>query len=121
MRLSSSTIAGLISVFALAAADAATAKDIAPASSVFADPAAIHRYKTIMAEVIRRHTPNRATIGQGRATCFFHVGKDGAISVVEATGSSPAHAALARRIIESLRAPPPPGGPFDAEQSFHFN
>lgn len=113
-------VAGLISVFSLAAARAVAAKDRAPAPSLAADPSAIHRYKSIMAEVIRRRTPNRTTIGRGEASCSFHVGKAGDITIVKVTGSSPAHATLARSVIEFMRAPPPPGGPFDAEQSFHF-
>jgi protein TonB len=122
MRLSSLTIAGLISVSVLAAADAA-AKPRAPVESAAnaSVSAADHMYKSLLAQAIRRHTPRRATIGRGGAFCKFLVGKSGGITIIAASGSSPAHATLARRIIESLRAPPPPNGAFVASQSFHFN
>lgn len=118
MRLSSLTIAGLISVCVLAAADAA-AKPRAPVEHASVS-AADHMYKSLLAQAIRRHTPRRATIGRGDAFCKFFVGKSGGITIMVASGSSPAHATLARRIIESLRAPPPPNGAFVAYQSFHF-
>ncbi|WP_156967962.1 hypothetical protein [Methylosinus sp. PW1] len=83
--------------------------------------AADHLYKSLLAQAIRRHTPRRATIGRGDAFCKFLVGKSGGITIIAASGSSPAHATLARRIIESLRAPPSPDGAFVASQSFHFD
>ncbi|WP_331938743.1 energy transducer TonB [Methylosinus sp.] len=119
MRLSSfCMVAGLISVSALGAAAAKDRAHAAPSRS--AAPAIVQGYKSLLAMAIRRHTPSLQSIGRGHAFCSFEVGRDGRIIILEATGSSPAHAMLARRIIESVHAPPPPGGPFHAEQSFHF-
>lgn len=121
MRLPSLRVAGLISVSVLAVADAAAKPraPVQPAANASVS-AADHLYKSLLAQAIRRHTPRRVTIGRGDAFCKFLVGKSGGITIMAASGSSPAHATLARRIIESLRAPPPPNGAFVAYQSFHF-
>jgi hypothetical protein len=115
-------VAGLISVSALGAAGGADAqpRPLDRPTDRYPDSSADHRYKTLLAEAIRRHTPRHVTIGGGEAFCFFRVGHDGGVIIVTATGSSPAHAMLARRVIESVRAPPPPNGAFNASQSFHF-
>lgn len=78
-------------------------------------------YKALLAAAIRQHTPGNSALGEGTATVSFHVTASGGVTGVSATGSTPAHAALARRIIGSLHAPPPPDGAFFASQSFHFH
>lgn len=78
-------------------------------------------YKALLAAAIRSHTPGSSALGEGTAHCSFHVTAGGGITSVSASGSSPAHAALARRILASVHAPPPPGGAFFASQSFHFH
>ncbi|TDX67235.1 protein TonB [Methylosinus sp. sav-2] len=78
-------------------------------------------YKALLAAAIRSHTPGASALGEGTAHCSFHVTAGGGITSVSASGSSPAHAALARRILGSVHAPPPPGGAFFASQSFHFH
>lgn len=78
-------------------------------------------YKALLAAAIRRHTPGTSALGAGTATCSFHVGAGGGISGVSASGSSAAHAALARQIVSSVHAPPPPGGAFSASQHFNFH
>lgn len=78
-------------------------------------------YKALLAAAIRSHTPGSSALGEGTAQCSFHVTAGGGITSVSASGSSPAHAALARRILASVHAPPPPGGAFFASQSFHFH
>ena len=77
-------------------------------------------YKGLLAAEIRRHTPAVTSLGEGTATVVFHVAAGGGIAGVSASGSTAAHAALARRIIGSVHAPPPPGGGFSASQIFHF-
>lgn len=68
-----------------------------------------------------RRMPRRAELGQGEARCLFKVNTDGGINVVSVSGSSPAHAAMARQILESVHAPPPRRGAFYASQTFHFH
>jgi protein TonB len=78
-------------------------------------------YKALLAAAIRRHTPGTTTLGAGTAHCSFHVSSSGAITGISASGSSPAHAALARHILGSVHAPPPPSGAFYATQKFNFD
>lgn len=78
-------------------------------------------YKALLAAAIRSHTPGSSAVGEGTAQCSFHVSAGGGITGISASGSSPAHAALARRILASVHAPAPPGGGFFASQSFHFH
>lgn len=78
-------------------------------------------YKALLAKAIREHTPGSSALGEGTAQCSFHVTASGGITAISASGSSPAHAALARRILSSVHAPPPPDGGFFASQSFHFH
>lgn len=78
-------------------------------------------YKALLIAAIRRHVPASTAAGEGTANVSFHVTASGAITGVNATGSTPAHAALARRIIASVHAPPPPDGAFFASQNFHFH
>jgi hypothetical protein len=69
---------------------------------------------------LRRHTPAFTSLGPGAAyvTMYVHVG--GGISPVSASGSTPAHAALARQIVSASRGPAHCGEVF-ASQSFKFN
>lgn len=78
-------------------------------------------YKALLAAAIRRHTPATSSAGEGSASVTFHVTAGGGITGISATGSTPAHAALARRIMASVHAPPPPDGGFFASQNFHFH
>ncbi len=78
-------------------------------------------YAALLAVAIRRHTPTATSIGAGTAHVSFHVNAFGAIVGISASGSSPAHAALARRILTSVHAPPPPGGSFFGVQNFIFD
>lgn len=77
-------------------------------------------YKALLAAAIRRHSPGSTAIGVGTAHCSFYVTASGAITGISASGTTPALAALARQIIASVHAPPPPGGAFHATQSFNF-
>lgn len=77
-------------------------------------------YKALLAAAIRRHTPGSTSVGEGSADVSFHVTSGGGITGISASGSTPAHAALARRIMASVHAPAPPGGAFFASQHFHF-
>jgi protein TonB len=78
-------------------------------------------YKALLAAAIRRHSPTVTALGEGTADCSFHVTASGGITGISASGSSPAHAALARHVLASVHAPPPPGGGFHASQHFHFH
>ena len=78
-------------------------------------------YAALLAIAIRRHTPSATSIGAGAARVRFHVNAFGAVVGISVSGSSPAHAALARRIVTSIHAPPPPGGPFFGVQNFIFD
>lgn len=78
-------------------------------------------YGALLAAAIRRYVPATTALGEGSASVSFHVTAGGGISGISASGSTPAHAALARRIIASVRAPPPPGGDFFASQGFQFH
>ena len=78
-------------------------------------------YAALLAIAIRRHTPTATSVGSGTARVQFHVNAYGAIVGISASGSSPAVAALARHIVSSVHAPPPPGGSFFGVQNFVFN
>jgi protein TonB len=78
-------------------------------------------YKALLHAAIMRRVPATTAAGEGTASVSFHVTASGAITGISVTGSTPAHAALARRIIASVHAPPPPDGAFFASQNFHFH
>ena len=69
---------------------------------------------------LRRHTPGSTHLGPGHAQVSFHVNAGGSISGISVSASSPAHAALARRIVASSRGPGNCGTAFVA-QSFAFH
>lgn len=58
-----------------------------------------------VAASIRSHTPANTSLGPGTVYVSFHVNSGGGISGVSVSGGSPAHAALARRIVASSRGP----------------
>jgi len=67
-----------------------------------------HEQSICLAELMssmRRHSPASAGFGAGSATVVFRVHPGGFVSVVSASGSTPAHAALAQRIVASSRGP----------------
>jgi protein TonB len=69
---------------------------------------------------LRRHTPGSTHLGEGHAHVTFHVNAGGSISGISVSASSPAHAALARRIVASSRGPGNCGAAF-VTQSFSFH
>lgn len=73
-----------------------------------------------VAAALRRHTPGSTSLGPGQANVTFHVGAGGGLSGISASGSSPAHAALARRIVASSRGPGNCGSAF-VSQAFTFH
>jgi hypothetical protein len=80
------------------------------------------RYGRRLATAIGAQTPPLGGLGSGRATLVFLIGADGRPGAAQiASASSPAHSAAALRAIQSLRAPPPPGGAFHARQNFAFH
>jgi protein TonB len=73
-----------------------------------------------VAASLRQHTPGATSLGPGTAHVTFHVNAGGGISGVSASGSTPAHAALARRIVSSSRGPGNCGSAF-VSQAFAFH
>jgi type IV secretory pathway VirB10-like protein len=73
-----------------------------------------------VAASLRSHTPGATSLGPGSAHVTFHVNSGGGISGVSASGSTPAHAALARRIVSSSHGPGNCGSAF-VSQSFAFH
>ena len=73
-----------------------------------------------VAAALRRHTPGASSLGPGSAQVTFHIGAGGGISGVSASGSTPAHAALARRIVASSRGPSNCGSTY-VSQGFNFH
>jgi protein TonB len=73
-----------------------------------------------IAAALRRHTPGSTSLGSGHAHVTFHVNPGGGLSGVSASGSSPAHAALARRIVASSRGPSICGSAY-VSQAFAFH
>ncbi len=73
-----------------------------------------------VAAALRRHTPGSTSLGPGHANVTFHVNPGGGLSGVSASGSSPAHAALARQIVSSSRGPSMCGSAF-ISQAFAFH
>ncbi len=78
-------------------------------------------YKALLASAIRRHVPSSSSLGEGSASCSFHVSSGGGMTGISCSGSSGAHASLLRSAIAATHAPPPPGGGFFAAQSVHFH
>ncbi len=74
----------------------------------------------LVAASLRQHTPAVTSLGPGTANVTFYVHLGGGVSGVAASGSTPGHAALARRIVASARGP---GncGEFFANQAFRFH
>ncbi|MCC3245558.1 energy transducer TonB [Methylocystis sp. WRRC1] len=73
-----------------------------------------------VAAALRRHTPGATSLGPGHASVTFHINAGGGISGISASGSSPAHAALARRIVSSSRGPSSCASAF-VSQGFTFH
>lgn len=73
-----------------------------------------------VAASLRQHTPGSTSLGPGTAHVTFHVNAGGGISGVSASGSTPGHAALARRIVSSSRGPGNCGTAF-VSQAFAFH
>ena len=73
-----------------------------------------------VASSLRAHTPGSTSLGPGRATVTFHVNVGGGLSGISASGSSPGHAALARRIVASSRGPGSCSSAF-VSQAFAFH
>ncbi|TLG72185.1 hypothetical protein [Methylocystis sp. B8] len=72
-----------------------------------------------IAASIRGHTPASTSLGPGTVYVTFYVNAGGGISGISVTGGSPAHAALARRIVASARGPSS-CGPVYARQGITF-
>jgi hypothetical protein len=73
-----------------------------------------------IAMAMRRHAPGSTGLGAGHAHVSFHVHSGGGISVVSASGSTPGHAAIARRVVSASRGPSICGSAY-LSQSFSFH
>ena len=61
-------------------------------------------------------------LGEGETTASFHVDATGKIDKVKIDKTtSDAHAAAVKRILTSVKVPPPPGGGMDIGQTFKFH
>lgn len=72
-----------------------------------------------VAASIRGRTPAVTSLGPGTVSVSFHINAGGGISGISVSGGSPAHAALARRIVASSRGPAS-CGPVYARQGITF-
>lgn len=72
-----------------------------------------------VAASVRQHTPAVTSLGPGTAHVTFYINSGGGISGVSVSASTPAHAALARRIAASSRGPSSCGSAF-ASQTIIF-
>jgi hypothetical protein len=73
-----------------------------------------------VAAALRSHTPGSTSLGPGTAFVTFHINAGGGISVVSASGTTPAHAALGRRIVSASRGPSTCAAAF-VSQSIYFD
>ncbi|MGD9543711.1 MAG: hypothetical protein AB7F41_12805 [Methylocystis sp.] len=85
------------------------------------DVPACAAYNAYVHQTIREHTPHAATLGYGDAAVGFKVLPSGRVTVIEYSGSTPAHVDMALWILKSIRLRPPPG-PYALErQRFAFH
>jgi hypothetical protein len=73
-----------------------------------------------VAAALRSHTPGSTSLGPGTAFVTFHINAGGGISVVSASGTTPAHAALGRRIVSASHGPSTCAAAF-VSQSIYFD
>jgi periplasmic protein TonB len=78
-------------------------------------------YMGLLAAAIRRHVPQFSSLGEGTASCSFHVNAGGGIGGVSCSGSTPTHMAMLRSALLATHAPPPPGGGLSTSQSVRFH
>lgn len=71
-----------------------------------------------IAAALRAHTPGATSLGPGTAYVTFHVSPGGGVSSISATGSTPGHAALARRIVAASHGPSSCGAAFVYQQIY---
>ncbi|HEY8161859.1 MAG TPA: energy transducer TonB [Methylocystis sp.] len=79
------------------------------------------KYLSLLYAEIAKHTPEENAAGPGEVTASFVVGASGKVEKVTIDKTtSPAHAEIVKKILASIAAPPPPGGPMDLGQTFKF-
>lgn len=74
----------------------------------------------LVAAALRSHTPGSTSLGPGTAFITFRINPGGGLAVVSASGTTPAHAALARRLVSAARGPGTCGSAF-VSQSIYFD
>lgn len=78
-------------------------------------------YMGLLAAAIRKHVPQFSSLGEGTASCSFHVSASGGIGGVSCSGSTPTHMAMLRSALLATHAPPPPGGGLSTSQTVRFH
>ena len=73
-----------------------------------------------IASSLRRHSPGVTSLGGGHVVVVFHINPGGGLSLVSASGTSPAHEALARRIVSASHGPSTCGAAF-VRQNIYFD
>ena len=71
-----------------------------------------------VATSLRRRLPGATKLGKGWANVSFNITPGGGVSGISVSGSSPAHAALARRIISGVRGADSCGSEFVSQRIF---
>jgi outer membrane biosynthesis protein TonB len=79
-------------------------------------------YVRLLGAEIRRHAPRRVNILVGSADVVFTIGASGRVAHYElkSVTNRKEIEPFVRRIMAAIRTPPPPGGSFEATQSFRF-
>ncbi|HEY8124500.1 MAG TPA: hypothetical protein VIF88_03660 [Methylocystis sp.] len=85
------------------------------------DVPACAAYIAYLSQALRSQTPQATNLGEGVAHVEFKILASGAFAFVRYSGSSPAHAEMALRILKSSRLRPPPGPYALAGQTFQFH
>jgi hypothetical protein len=71
---------------------------------------------------IAKRTPRDYKAGPGAVSATFRVNSSGKIdNVVIKETTSAEHAAVVKKILANVQAPPPPNGTYEASQSFKFH
>ena len=114
---------GVAGAFAEDAKPAVPAQDNKPTATAPATRPALSESKFLGAlySEIARRTPQENKSGPGEVTASFHVDAHGKVDKVAIDKTtSPAHAEIVKKILESVHVSSPPGGSMDVGQTFKF-
>jgi len=85
------------------------------------DVPACAAYSAYLSEALLSQASQATNLGEGVADVEFKILASGAFSFIRYSGSSPAHAEMALRILKWARLRPPPGPYALAHQTFRFH